>query len=305
MSYQARVLKDSINHLDTRLITIEVTMPRIVLAEFNTHRMLSRSSASSRAIKIEKMLKMTREHPYIPEKWGKNQKGMQAYQDLLPEEAMEAEKVWLEARDLAVKQVEKLLEIGVHKQTTNRLLEPFMWHTIICTATEYDNFFHLRDHKEAHPAIQRPAKLIREAIKKSTPEFLPIGKWHTPLLNIGMDDEEEQIISLLGEEAPIKVSVGRCARVSYLTHDGVRDFNKDIKLYDRLMGNFHMSPLEHVATPYDPTNDEHRNVVMVKLVNPTDCWFGNFKSWVQYRKLIPGEFDMLGHIQKKKEKNNG
>ena len=299
MSYQARVLKHSVSYHETPLITIEVTFPRIVLAEFNTHRMFSRNSASSRAIPIKKMLRMVRENPYVPEKWGRNQKGMQAYQDLLPEEAAEAEVAWLKARDLAVQQVERLLEIGVHKQTTNRLLEPFMWHTVICTATEWDNFFHLRNHKEAHPAIQRPAKLIIDAIEDSEPDFLPFDKWHAPLLNIGMDDEEEQIIAALGEAGPRQVSVGRCARVSYLTHDGQRDFNKDVELHDRLLGNGHMSPLEHVATPYDQSNEEHQMLGMCSLgPNNGDVWFGNFRNWVQYRKLIPGESDLLGHLAK-------
>jgi thymidylate synthase ThyX len=299
MSYQARVLKNSVSYHETKLITIEVTFPRIVLAEFNTHRMFSRNSASSRAIPIKKMLRMVREHPYVPEKWGRNQKGMQAYEDLLPQEAVEAEKEWLKARDLAVQQVERLLEIGVHKQTTNRLLEPFMWHTVICTATEWDNFFHLRNHKEAHPAIQRPAKLIIDAIENSEPEFLPHDRWHAPLLNIGMDDEEAQIIAELGETGPRKVSAGRCARVSYLTHDGERDFNKDVQLHDRLLGNGHMSPLEHVATPYDQSSEAHQMIGMCSLgPNNGDVWFGNFRNWVQYRKLVPGEADLLGHLAK-------
>lgn len=298
MSYSAKILKDSISHKKTRLVTFEVTFPRIVLAEFNTHKLFSRNSASSRAIPIQKMLKMVQENPYVPEKWGKNQKGMQAYEDLLPEAAIEAEKEWLKARDLAVEQVEKLLTIGVHKQTTNRLLEPFMWHTVIVTATELDNFFHLRNHKEAHPAIQKPAKLMEEALQNSTSEFLDYEEWHTPLLNIGMDNEDEQIRNTLGAEGLLKVSVGRCARVSYLTHDGARDFNKDIELHDRLLASGHLSPAEHVATPYDPANEEHVRIAMTNMLS-MDSWFGNFKNWVQYRKLIPGEFDILGYRAKK------
>ena len=39
---------------DERVTTMEVTMHRFVLAEFNTHRVFSRNSASSRAIPVRK-----------------------------------------------------------------------------------------------------------------------------------------------------------------------------------------------------------------------------------------------------------
>lgn len=53
------MLADSIAS-GVRLTTLQVTMPRIVLAEFNTHRMLSRNSASSRAIPVEKRIAQVR-----------------------------------------------------------------------------------------------------------------------------------------------------------------------------------------------------------------------------------------------------
>ncbi len=54
--YTCKILKDSISSLKIRITTFEITFPRIVLAEFNTHRVFSRNSASSRAIPVEKML---------------------------------------------------------------------------------------------------------------------------------------------------------------------------------------------------------------------------------------------------------
>jgi len=214
--------------------------------------MFSRNSASSRAIPIKKMLKMVTENPYVPEKWGKNQKGMQAYQELLPDEAVEAEKEWLKARDLAVQQVERLLEIGVHKQTTNRLLEPFMWHTVICSSTEWSNFFHLRNHEAAHPAIQKPAKLIIDAIENSEPESVGFGEWHLPLWF--KEDEASLVTMAVAANAEdklmewaVKISCARCARVSYLTHDGIRDLQADLDLYNRLVVPGHLSPLEQEA----------------------------------------------------------
>lgn len=69
-----------------------------------------------------------------------------------------------------------------------------------------------------------------------------------------------------------KISAGRCARVSYLTHDGKRDPQADIDLCERLVRSGHMSPLEHVATP-----SRHSE------------FFGNLKGWWSLRKEVPGE----------------
>lgn len=297
--HKAKILADSISYSNTRLTTFELTYPRIVHGEMMTHRMFSRNAASSRAIPVKKMLKMIEENPYIPTHWGKNQRGMQAKSELTESDKNKARSEWLRARDKALKSARELMDIGLHKQITNRLLEPFQWYTIICTATEWTNFFHLRNHPEAHPEIKAVAELMEAEYNNNAPKFLSYDKWHAPLLNIGMDDEEEQIIAALGEAGPRQVSVGRCARVSYLTHDGQRDFNKDVELHDRLLGNGHMSPLEHVATPYDQSNEEHQMLGMCSLgPNNGDVWFGNFRNWVQYRKLIPGESDLLGHLAK-------
>lgn len=290
MTYAAKILADSMSPDGVRLTTFEVTMPRIVLAEFNTHRMFSRNSASSRAIPIEKMLKIVQEHPYIPTHWGKNQKGMQANEEVGNTEAAMAESEWLKARDLAVQQASALLNrCGIHKQITNRLLEPFMWHTVICTATEYSNFFHLRCHPDAHPDIRKPAELMREAYEKETPKNLNYGEWHLPLWGFDQDLKED-----LSQDDICKVSIARCARVSYLTHDGQRDLKADIQLFDRLTGGGHMSPLEHVARPMTASEIQRGQKFDEGGRWETQISFsGNFRGWVQYRKTVPGEEDKL------------
>ena len=50
--YQANVVADSVSEDGYRLTTMVVNMPRIILAEFNTPRVFSRNSASTRAIPI-------------------------------------------------------------------------------------------------------------------------------------------------------------------------------------------------------------------------------------------------------------
>jgi thymidylate synthase ThyX len=274
MGYGCKILLDSIGPAKVRLTTFEVTIPRLVLAEFNTHRMLSRNSASSRAIPVEKMIKKVLEDPFIPIYWGKNQKGMQAEEELSEGQQLAARQYWLESRDRAVLEVGRLLELGIHKQITNRLLEPFLWHTIICTATELDNFFNLRDHKMAQPEIRRGAQLMKECYAKSTPQVLGLNHWHLPLVtNV---DEVTLIADGFNADQLAQISAARCARVSYLTHDGKRDPQKDLELCADLMKNGHMSPLEHPARA-----DFHPEMI------------GNFRGWRQLRKLIKGE-DVFG-----------
>lgn len=320
MAFGARILADSLSPDDVRLTTFEVTIPRIVLAEFNTHRVFSRNSASSRAIPVKKMIERVLEDPYTPTSWGQNQKGMQAGEDVDSVAEGYAEMAWLKARDHAVAQAQELLQIGIHKQLTNRLLEPFMWHTIIVTATEWDNFFHLRNNHMAQPDIATPAAMmqeLQELYEVQEPKRLSPTNWHLPLVNeedIGLATSiakeleptlwEDRAVAAI-ERILIKVSVGRCARISYLTHEGERDLRADVGLHDSLLSSGHMSPFEHVARPIQeedysddklPLSVHHRYLrdpQPIPLFRETFC--GNFRGWVQYRKTIKGESDMLGH----------
>lgn len=306
MSFEAKILADSVSPAGIRLTTFEVTFPRIVLAEFNTHRAFSRNSASSRAIPVEKMIQRVLDDPYIPTSWGKNQKGMQAAEVLTGAAAEEARSLWLHGRNEAVVRAQSLMSMDVHKQLTNRLLEPFMWHTCIVTATEWSNFFHLRNNSAAHPDIQIPARMMQQLHESNEPQKLGYGEWHLPLLQT---DEREAIESAQTEMQMsaaawmnfVKISAGRCARVSYLTHEGKRNIAADIELHDKLFSSGHMSPFEHVARPVDPNSDidskllryEHERTAASGVVS-FKGYCGNFHGWVQYRKLIPNEHDILG-----------
>jgi len=306
MPFDAKVLADSLSPAGFRLTTLEATFPRFVLAEFNTHRVFSRNSASSRAIPIAKQLRRVLEDPYVPIEFGSNQPGMQAGPLLGEEKREAAESEWLHARDDAVRRVLGLVAdpgairagddlserldrveeairektqppewLNVHKQIANRLLEPFMWHTVIVTATEWDNFWNLRCHPDAQPEIRLVAESMRSATIESAPAQLDWDDWHLPLIR--PEDREQAAIDDL-----IKISAGRCARVSYLTHAGERDLNADIELHDRLLESGHMSPLEHPAKPLTASELEASE------------WSGNFKGWRPYRKLIPSEANPLG-----------
>lgn len=276
MAYEAVVLADSVTERGDRLTTIQVTLPRFVLAEFNTHRDFSRNSASSRAIPLKTQIERVLTDPAMPVYWGANQSGMQASTELSGPLRTRAIASWLQARDDAVAQARVMGEIGAHKQIASRLLEPFMWQTIIVSATQWDNFFALRDNADAQPEFRVAAHMMREVRDASDPRLLRKGEWHLPLLQ---PDEIEW--AKANPELAVKVCIGRCARVSYLTHDGRRDHEKDIELYERLRTGGHMSPFEHVARPMTWRD---------RILHPGRSR-SNFRGWLQHRKNVRYEDD--------------
>lgn len=283
----ARIIADSLNEHGNRLTTFILTFPRIVLAEFNTHRMISKNSASSRAIPFEKMLKMVQEDPFIPIKWMKEHKGMQGAEYFEDDAALKL--MWLKARDEAIRHAEFLNMKGLTKQLCNRLLEPFLYHKAIITGTEWENFFALRAHNDAEIHIQELAYRMLDEYNAHTPMQLKAGEWHIPFgdkidvqrmidgeafsnehdgFAFGLSGDIEYYI----EKFKVKIATARCARVSYLNFEGKDDYEADIKLHDRLISSGHFSPTEHCAMAMD--NSE---------------WYGNFRGWKQYRKFLNNE----------------
>jgi thymidylate synthase ThyX len=258
VGYHAEVLLDSINPSGQRLTTFVLRFPRFVLSEFNTHRMFSRNASSSRAIPTTKLMQQLREDPVLPVEWGRNQAGMQAREVLDAAGGRAAQDAWLAARDAALEHAEQLRTTGVHKQIVNRVLEPWMWASVIVSSTTYDNFFTLRCHPDAQPEIKRLADLMRAAFAASTPVTRAAGEWHLPF--VGADDAD------MSSEERKQVSVARCARVSYLTHVGTRDTAADKVLHQRLLDAGHWSPFEHVA-----------------MAAPGEERFNNFSGWQAYR----------------------
>lgn len=244
---------------DTYDVEVEGPYHNFVAEGFIVHN--SRNSASSRAVPTSKLIERTQSDPALPLEWGRNKAGMSASDVLDGKASEEAKRVWLAARDDAVAHARRLLELNVHKQELNRILEPFLWHTVIVTATEWENFFELRCAPNAQPEIRAAALLMREAIDRSTPQAIDYGQWHTPLLQ---PDE-----AVLEVETRRRISAARCARISYLTHEGKREIEKDLELYERLKSDRHLSPFEHVATPAEDAG-----------------FHANFRGWLQMRSEI-------------------
>jgi thymidylate synthase ThyX len=303
----ARIIADSLTHLNNRLTTYVVTFPRIVLAEFNTHRMLSRNSASSRARPHHVTMKEVMENPFIPIAWMKNHKGMQGEEYVTDSnQCLLLQNQWLEARNSAVKHAEMLNEMGLTKQMTNRLLEPFMLHTVIVTGTEWDNFFALRANQAAEIHIQKLAYLMLAEYQKSQPKLLKPGQWHIPFGDQFDDEQLKQLIPSSSHEVgsascheednsldaiKVKIATARCARISYAPFGELgqrQSYAKDIELHDRLSSMGHWSPFEHCARAM--TNDEYYHWVTTPNVNSKEYgWCGNFRGYIQYRKMFSGE----------------
>ena len=225
------------------LYTMELVYPRYIHSELMTHRVFSRNASSSRATPVEKIIKEVMNNPVIPNEVYKNCKGMSGKEKLNEEELNSFQIIWKCARDDVIYWAERLKEMGIHKQTVNRLLEPFSFIRTIVTATEWSNFYNLRLSKAAQPEIRDLANAMLNAQDKYKipPNYnFNDAYWIFPYVS----DEESNELSTIDA---IKVSAARCARVSYLQNDDYTPayIKKDLELADRLLKEGHMSPFEH------------------------------------------------------------
>lgn len=318
----AKVVCDSISPHGHRLTTLEITMHRFVLAEFNTHRGLSRNAASSRAVPVEKLMERVEKNPAMPVWWGKNQAGMQANEELEDTVKEDCKNVWLSIRNKCIDGARFMLNSKLHKQLTNRLIEPWMWTTDIATGTEeaWANFFYQRCHPAAQPEMRACADAIQLAYFSSTPKKLEYREWHLPYITEEdinefhlyyerLNTREQQIFAIQDLK---KISAARCARVSYLNHDGSSPKKStDLEMFEKLSTGdpMHPSLLEHIATPcthmdlISNMNEILRPGSGLMMFGKSDSetyiqdndlfvgckrW-GNLKGWHQFRKEFPRE----------------
>lgn len=290
---KVQIIKDSVAPSNIRLTTFILTYPRIVHSELMTHRVFSKNSASSRAIPVSKFIEQVEVNPYIPDVFYENQKGMQGGKSLPEEVQIELKKLWIESRDLAVVQAKKMMKYKAAKQHINRILEPYFYMTIVMSATKKANFFALRDHNDADPVIHKLASEAYLQYVKSKPKSLKNGEWHLPFIDFNNPDET--LNSSTPIDLQIKCSVARCARTSYLNHDGKKStLEEDLSLYDRLINRspIHASPAEHQAM----------------AIGDPNVHSGNFHGWIQYRKCLPNEniskhLDINDNYHLQEEKN--
>ena len=301
----AKVVEDSTAN-GVRLITMELCYHRFIHGELMTHRVFSRNASSSRAIPVAKMMEQVDSNPATPLHWGKNQPGMQAQVEnvdgsgnLAFVDDMPPKEVWKIAATYSTVIAESFSEANYHKQIVNRLLEPFQFIKVVVTATEWHNFFCLRDHKDAQPEIRELARVMKQAQEESSPEVLEAWEWHLPYVST------EELLEY-GLDVAVKCSAARCARVSYLNHDNSSpSVDKDLELFNMLASRpyddgkghvlgeddpVHMSPLEHQARPIQeyrsfPSPGHLWEVGITHQSRDGEYWSGNFRSWIQHRQM--------------------
>jgi hypothetical protein len=143
----ATIVAHSKNVQGDELISVLLVMPRIVLAEFNKHRMLSSNTSSSRAVPFAKMVEVVENDPFIPIAWQKQHSGMQGTEYFTAQKDIDRlNEHHLISRDMAVMCAKNQNNLGATKQICNRYLEPFMWCTVLATGNKesWNSFFNLR-----------------------------------------------------------------------------------------------------------------------------------------------------------------
>jgi hypothetical protein len=289
---EVKVIKASKNvYTGTKIVTFEVDYPRFIHSEIMTHRMFSRNAQSSRAVPVNKTLEVNQE--YIkPIVWGANESGMSSTKELDGLGKAQAESVWeLSAKD-SFRYSKQLSDIGLHKQWANRITEPFSRIKVVITATEFDNFFWLRDDPDAaQPEIVELARQMKKAYSEVEFRELYAGFWHLPYVEeVGfsqrfVDSDGNQLSTL----DALKISASCCAQVSYRKLNDSKE--KALEIYERLFSGAkpHLSPVEHQAVCISPkaeNRDTNWTVGITHKDREGNYWSGNFKDFVQYRQLI-------------------
>ena len=340
----ARIVAKSVSaYSGQEIITWEADFPKAILAELNTHKIMVSNCQSSRAVPVKKVIEQIRTNPVTPIHWGKNKAGMVAEEEIstsvliqsvyidcinsdIPEDfavdlaTYPRDSAWQHtAREIAgiMKQWE---EAGYHKQIVNRIGEAFTFVRGVITATEIDNFFHLRYHKDADPFMQELAKCMWEAYEQAEAEVLYEGEWHTPYVphtrnclgNLMYLEEEFEpildgkthVIPTIPLEQALKTSSAVCGQVSYRKLDTSEETVE--RVWNNLMGGdtIHASVTGHQATPMKyPTLQSTIQFIdgfadgVTHVDKDLDFWSAQFKHWIMHRKTLSGEYCKRFHLR--------
>jgi hypothetical protein len=199
---QATMILKSISPDNISLRTLQLRYPRIIHAEFMTHREFSRNARSSRAVPATVMLSEVQSAPFIPDHWSQNQPGMQAANEdhnapiMLPfhpgtmRPSMEnelfahtREQAWLLARSFSLIIAQAFAGAGYHKQIFNRVVEPYSYIDTLFSTTSLANFYHLRRDKAAEPHMRDLAEAIYIADNESPVQLFSYDQWHLPFMS--------------------------------------------------------------------------------------------------------------------------
>lgn len=282
------------------ITTLALEYPRLIHAEVKTHRVLTTSCSSTRAVPFKAVLINLRENPADIVYWGKAMSGMQAREELSGIKLAIAKAGWVIAREACVLVARVFNAVGLHKQIANRILEPFQNISVLVTATEWDNFFALRTHESAQPEFQTLARMIQDEIAKT--EAVK-SKYHIPFFSefehhledfFSLDSIDE--LRVVTKDDAMKISSSICAQWSYRKFDPSMD--KANKIWSQLVESkpVHASPTEHqawamenaCAVDEDGFNPENWEAGVTHIDKQCRYWSGNFRGWIQHRQTIKG-----------------
>jgi len=293
----AKYILGSVTEDGHKLYTLQLRYPRIVHADFMTHRVFSRNASSSRAIPVQSIL--VRDADMFIPNFRKNQPGMIPGDYLTPEEQEEATLIWQDCAKYCIEGAKKLSDkhgLNVHKQWANRMLEWFGYIDVLVSATEWANFDALRDHGAAQDEIRLLARVIKVA-RRFHCNILNEHDWHLPYITdadrflartaaLDLHKEINEVLELHEDLQEVSItdallliaSAARCCRLSYSKLDGEpTTFEDDLRRFKQLVPTddpVHASPLEHQATPFFPGMDPARQA--------------NFRGFGQFRQFVKG-----------------
>jgi len=302
MAFHAEIIADSVGPDGQRITSFLRTYPHAIHKDLLRHNAMNFSALSFRAYPTAKLVRMLEEDPFVPEHFQEYAPGMNVGELLDPALERECRRQWLKAKDAAVAAAKHLMDAGVNKGHANILIQDFCWMTEVVTATEWDNFWALRANPPANAKpraeVIKIASMMKDLYDASEPVYLKYGQPHLPLIRDDDLAEVADVAEMDGEREAydelIKISSGRCARASYLTHLGVRSLFADVELHDSLLTNHHMSPLAHQAWPIPITGMKYVEVEdpragLIETHGPD--WRDKYWGWCSYRQTIPAQHD--------------
>lgn len=245
----AKVIADSINKHNSRLTTMVITYPRIIMKYLLSHRMLSLTTPISED-PLGKQIAKTRLNTFFPSHV-ENDSSSEVSEEI--EERFRYE--WMLGASVMCGIAETFDKFGIHKQIANRIMEPFQYVTTVVSATDLLNFFKIECNSEHYEMKALAFKMLAAYVAsepEKTNEHLPFGDKMEP----GLTTEEKRMIS-----------AARC-----YTLGEIRDSKKDLDLANDLIKKGDYNVFEHVAMAH---------------INGT--YVGNFKGWFQLRKTLRGE----------------
>jgi len=319
-NYSAKIIQASVCR-GINIYTMELEYPRFIHSQVMTHRVFSRNTASSRAIKIRHYIKQVEENPALPIFYGQNGSGMSPRDELGGVESLLCRTKILEMRDNTIADVKQLEDLGLHKQSVNRYLEPWYMTKVLVTATDLENFFFLRHdkpssgHNPAQEEVKHLAELMKKAVLECEPEEITPDMWHVPYVNRVIDLDHKQIAYYIDDGSPgglrltedqaVAVSSSCSAQISFRTL--VKTLKKAGRVNDKLMPQdtevdpLHGSAFEHPAKPMSSAEWSDR-MGFLDLIKERNLFFGgvwtdpeqilycgNFRGWIQKRKLMANE----------------